>query len=197
MSDKPSDSSNKTLGQAIDEIIRALQPLDQGARITAVKASCEHLNITMLPSQKEKAKPESMSVSAEPTSEVSMSGVRDIRALKEQKRPSSAIEMAAMVAYYLSELVPEQERQKTVSLEDVKKYFKQALFPLPGKPQFLLTNAKNAGYFDSVGGGKFQLNPVGYNLVVHNLPREGSGATTKTMKPKRRSNKPKSTKKKK
>ena len=92
--------------------------------------------------------------------------MRPVRA----KRPSSANGMAAIVAFYLSELVPEGERKLEVQAEDMKKYFKQAVFPLPKQPRMLLPNAKNSGYFDTSGGG-YKLNPVGYNLVAHNLPR--------------------------
>lgn len=38
-----------TLGQAIDQIISALEALDQDARNTAISAACAHLNLKMLP----------------------------------------------------------------------------------------------------------------------------------------------------
>ena len=34
-----------TLGQSIDQVISALEPLDEGARQTAINAACEHLGI--------------------------------------------------------------------------------------------------------------------------------------------------------
>lgn len=82
--------------------------------------------------------------------------------------------MAATVAYYLTEVAPTSERKDEVDTEDMVKYFKQAGFPLPKAPRMLLTNAKNSGYFDSGTAGGYKLNPVGYNLVAHNLPRTGS-----------------------
>lgn len=106
----------------------------------------------------------------------------DIRTLKEQKRPSSANEMAALVAYYLAELAPMAERTSEVTKEHMEKYFKQAGFPLPRSIRILLHNAKNAGYFDSAGEGKFRLNPVGYNLVAHNLPRSGAAPQAAPVK---------------
>jgi hypothetical protein len=102
------------------------------------------------------------------------SRVVDIKSLKEEKEPSSASEMAALVAFYLTEHAPQAERRSEVSVEDVLKYFKQAGFRLPKAQTMLLTNAKNAGYFDSLGSGKYRLNPVGYNLAAHNLPRKGT-----------------------
>jgi len=198
MSEKTGDST-KTVGQAIDDIIHALTPLDHDSRITAIRASCEHLKIALgvkARSTTETEKPawigdESMPPAAGIT-------IKDIKSLKEQKKPGSANEMAALVAFYLSELAPEEVRKKEVSFDDEIKYFKQAGFPLPKKPRMLLTNAKNAGYLDSIGDGRFALNPVGYNLVVHNLPRaagEGSRRSTKRKtqktrpKPRQRSKK--------
>jgi hypothetical protein len=101
----------------------------------------------------------------------------DIRRLKELKQPRSASEMAALVAFYLSEAAQPTERKETVETADMIKYFKQAHFNLPGNPNMTLVNAKNAGYFDAVGNGQYRLNPVGYNLVAHNLPR-GLGEST-------------------
>lgn len=94
-----------------------------------------------------------------------------IRDLKDEKQPDSSNQMAALVAYYLSELVPSHERKETISSADIEKFFKQAAFKLPKAIQSTLPNATAAGYFDSIGGGQYRLNAVGYNLVVHGLPR--------------------------
>jgi hypothetical protein len=93
--------------------------------------------------------------------------------------------MAALVAYYLKHLAPAEDRKEAISREDIEKYFGQGGFPLPEKPQFTLTNAKNAGYFDSAGTGLYRLNPVGHNLVAHNLPsKTGEGKNKKRKKKK-------------
>jgi hypothetical protein len=110
----------------------------------------------------------------------------DIRSLTNEKSPGSAIEMAALVAYYLSEAAPESERNDAVNTEDIKKYFKQAQFKLPSRPEMALVNAKNAGYFESVGGGQYKLNPVGYNLVAHNLPAGNARAKPGKAKKKKK-----------
>jgi hypothetical protein len=99
----------------------------------------------------------------------------DIRSLTKEKSPHSANEMAALVAYYLSELAPEPYRKSMIAADDIKSYFKQALFKLPQSPKQTLVNAKNSGYLESVGAGQYRLNPVGYNLVVHSLPADISG----------------------
>lgn len=104
-----------------------------------------------------------------------------IRDLKDQKQPESSNQMAALVAYYLSEVAPENERKLAINASDLEKYFKQAGFKLPNKIPKTLPNAAAAGYFDSTGNGLYQLNPVGYNLVVHGLPR-GHAAQSTTRK---------------
>jgi hypothetical protein len=113
------------------------------------------------------------------------SGPTDIRRLKEQKNPGAANEMAALVAYYLAEVVSETEKKPAIEISDVEKYFKQANFKLPRNLKMTLVNAKNAGYFDATGTGKYKLNPVGYNLVVHSLPR--AGASERLHRPRRSS----------
>lgn len=101
--------------------------------------------------------------------------VQDIRSLREEKAPKTANEMAALVAYYLQELAPQQDRKESISTADLERFFKIAPYPLPSKISNTLTNAAAAGYLDSLGGGKYKLNPVGYNLVVHGMP-SGEGA---------------------
>jgi hypothetical protein len=104
--------------------------------------------------------------------------IRDIRSLAQEKSPKTAIEMAVVVAFYLSELAPSKERKEIISTEDITKYFKQASFKLPRGTSggaATLRNAKNAGLLDSAGEtGKYKLNPVGYNLVAFSLPKSGT-----------------------
>lgn len=169
-----------TLGQAIDQIIGALESLEQSARQTAINAACSHLELsssdaatshTVTATNVHEKQPQQVvqppvSSAAPPT---------DIRSLKEQKNPSSASQMACVVAYYLQELAPENERKSTVTAEDLEKYFKQAKFKLPKTISQLLPDSKAAGYFDSAPGkGEYLLNAVGYNLVAHNLPKKTS-----------------------
>jgi hypothetical protein len=96
---------------------------------------------------------------------------QSIRDLKEQKKPEKSNQMAALVAYYLSEVADTEERRDVINSADLVKYFKQAGFKLPKALAQTLPNAAAAGYLDAVGNGLFKLNPVGYNLVVHGLPR--------------------------
>jgi hypothetical protein len=106
-----------------------------------------------------------------------------IRDLKEEKQPESSSQMAALVAYYLSEVLREDGKD-AINASDIEKYFKQAKFKLPKSLPQTLPNASAAGYFDPLGSGQYRLNPVGYNLVVHGLPRgqESKRATRKPSK---------------
>ena len=101
--------------------------------------------------------------------------------------------MAALVAYYLANVVPVSDRKQTVSAKDVETHFKIAGFPLPKAVRVTLQNARTAGYFDSAGEGEYRLNAVGHNLVVHNLPRgEGSKATRRRKNASTKSRRPRS-----
>jgi len=93
--------------------------------------------------------------------------------------------MAAIVAYYISEIAGIKH---TISTADIERYFKQAAFKLPKKIQQTLPNAAAAGYFEAEGNGAYRLNPVGYNLVVHGLPRpHGTGEPRRTRRKKSQS----------
>lgn len=178
--------ATKTLGQAIDAIIKALTSLEPSEQTTAIRAACEHLKIR--PPESLVSRTESSGQSGVPPPPgTTPSRQVDIRALKEEKQPSSANEMAALVAFYLSELAPERERKTEVQVDDITKYFKQAGFRLPQQPRVLLANARNAGYFDTADHGKYRLNAVGYNLVAHNLPRAKSGETPAPRRKRRKS----------
>jgi hypothetical protein len=159
----------KSLGEAIDGVIQSLTGLDQKAQQTAIKAACEHLGLPAT-SAAMNATFEGLDPHA-PGQAPSPVPPADIRTLKETKQPTTANEMACLVAYYLEGLAPGAERKDRVTVADVDKYFRQAGFPLPKAQKQILFNAKAAGYFDAAGGGEFKLNPVGYNLVVHSLPR--------------------------
>lgn len=159
-----------TLGQAIDQIISALEGLDQETRNTAVAAACAHLNIKVVPPTQSSGGV-APSPAEVPTVHHTHTGKKvDIRSLKEEKSPDSAKQMACVVAYYLQELAPDTERKDTVSTQDIEKYFKQANFKLPKGVEQVLVSAKRSGYFETAARGQYKLNAVGYNLVVHGMP---------------------------
>jgi hypothetical protein len=114
-----------------------------------------------------------------------------IRDLKEEKQPHSSNQMAALVAYYLTEVAEPGERKDTINAADISRYFKQAGFKLPRATRSALPNAAAAGYFEPVGDGQYKLNAVGYNLVVHGLPRGADTGKRRGRTRQRTASKPK------
>lgn len=169
-----------TLGQAIDQVIAALEPLDAGARATVVATACSHLKILPYaaqalplgsPLREDIPAATARHPASTPTIHRSLPPqANDIRSFRNEKRPRSAKEMACVVAFYLKELAADGERKDSISTSDLDKYFKQAQFKLPQRMAQLLPDAKGSGYFDSAARGEYKLNAVGYNLVAHNLP---------------------------
>lgn len=171
--------------EAIRAVVQALEPLPPDVRAHVIGYVLTRLGI-VLPSghQAESLRVTTRLTDATPDAtgagrQVTPTHIGD---LKNQKKPRSASEMAAIVAYYLENLAPSKERKDRVTAKDMETYFKIADYPLP-EIQFTLPNAKAAGYLDAVGNGEYKLNAVGHNLVVHSLPR---GAESKKASRRRR-----------
>jgi hypothetical protein len=155
---------------AIGAILRALESLDGESIQRVLDYVFDRLSIST-PSRY-KSFPSVAAPSTASPSDPALSSRRiSIRDLKEEKQPESSNQMAALIAYYLSDVADENERKDAVNTADLEKYFKQAGFRLPKSLAQTLPNAAAAGYFDPAGNGLYRLNPVGYNLVVHGLPR--------------------------
>jgi hypothetical protein len=175
-----------TLGTAIDQLVVILEPLDAEIRAVAINTVCTFLKISLTErSATTTAHPAPVSAPPALTSTIAQHSTGasnaspapvkcDIRTLKEEKRPRSAKEMACVVAFYLQEFAPENERKETIATEDLERYFKQANFKLPKVIGQVLKDAKTSGYFDTPTRGAYKLNAVGYNLVAHNLPPAGA-----------------------
>jgi hypothetical protein len=155
---------------AIGVILAALQPLDGESIQRVLDYVFGRLSISRAASS---SAPPATVISLTPQGRDAVHSARQlsIRDLKEEKRPAAANQMAALVAYYLSEMAPDGERKDAINASDLEKYFKQAGFKLPKAISQALPNAAAAGYFDAAERGLYRLNPVGYNLVVHGLPR--------------------------
>jgi hypothetical protein len=171
-------SGKKTLGQAIDQIIGAVEGLDAPARATAIRAACEHLDLiglVLAAADSNGTGTNQHQIGAATNAQMGgvapASGVHDIRTYKDEKAPANAIEMACVVTHYLGHLASPPDRKTEVGAADLEKYFKQGGYPLPKRMAQLLVDARGAGYFDKAGHGKYKLNPVGHNLVVHKLPK--------------------------
>jgi hypothetical protein len=174
--------------KAIADIIAALEGLDPLAKSRVFRYVVERMNIqgTMSDSLAAPEYPSFTPITERviPSSDKSFT---NIRSLKEEKKPNSDIQMAVLVAYYLKEVATGEEKKESINVADIEKYFVQGDFPLPKRPVTALTNAKSAGYLESADRGRYKLNPVGHNLIVHGLPLKG-GLTngTKTKKGKKK-----------
>ena len=184
---------------AIKTIVEALQPLDGESRQRALAYATQSLGINAPapPIEQAPQRPSGANASGQSVAP-SPSTVTDIRSLKDQKQPSTDVEMATLVAYYLKHEAPEAERKEEIGTEDIDKYFMQAAYPLPKNKAYTLPNAKKAGYLENASRGKYKLNSVGHNLVAHNLPRSGNEAVSKPRKKiaKKKASKKKTAKKK-
>jgi len=169
--------------EAISSIIDVLKKLDATERSRVLEYVLKRLDMGTVQVPPAVAS----DLTPSPGHTIKMPIVKDIRTLTAEKQPRSTNDMVALTAYYLSELAPEDERSLTVNVEKVRKYFKLAGFPMPRAPHSAIPNAAAAGYLENVSRGEYRLNPVGYNLVVHGLPRSsapgpGGGAGPKLRK---------------
>jgi hypothetical protein len=191
--DKEVRQTQKTLGSAIDAIVAALEPLDVRSRETAVKAACQQLEIRLFDSPSSAAATqlpqERAAIGMGPPQHETTSPPVDIRTFAQEKNPRTTIERIVVVAYYLSEIAGSDERKNEIDKNDLQKYFKQAGFPLPRRPEQALVNARHAGYLEPLGEGKYRLNPVGHNLAAHGLPVEHQSHTESRRWPDRRRSK--------
>jgi hypothetical protein len=167
--------SEMTFGKAIDTVLSSLEPLDEATRSAVLRAVCDKLEIRLeLPAQRAPSQdraPEAQATQSGPASRAESLPPTDIRSFAQDKMPQSITEKVALVAYHLAEHAPEGSRKESINKEDIRKYFKQAGFPLPKRPEQALVNGLHAGYLERVEEGRYRLSPVGHNLVVHNLPR--------------------------
>jgi hypothetical protein len=140
-----------TIGRAIDQIVEALGSFDEKDRKAILNTVCQHLGIevgqTIESEHAGSATAHRRIIENKPPSTPTPDIKRDldIRTLKDQKGPTSARQMACLVAYYLQESAPEGERKDSISRADLEKYFKQAKYKLPTKLEQLLVDCKAAG----------------------------------------------------
>jgi hypothetical protein len=176
-----SEPLKPTLGQAIDQVITALGAFKAADQQTILRTVYAHLNISG-PGEAAPAgrTPEAPAREERPAASPSRAGEgeyagMDIKTFKELKNPSSARQMACVVAYYLTEIATGDERKDVVTTGDIEKYFKQGRYALPNKLEQLLIDSRAAGYFESTARGEYKLTRVGHNLVAHQLPAKGKG----------------------
>jgi hypothetical protein len=170
---------------AITTLLETLRPLKAETRANVLDYVFKTLGITLPgPSTPPPGTPSTPTPPIPPAFTTPPPGaIRDLLSLKEQKQPKTVNQMVAVMAYYLAELAGENERRDYIVADDIRKYFRQANFPLPSAtPNMTLVNAKNAGYLDALSKGQYRLNPVGHNLVAHKLPRTGEAKASSSSR---------------
>jgi hypothetical protein len=181
---------------AIKEVLCALDPLPADVRASVLDYVIRRLQISLATVQQATASlplPDRGTrpmLGAVETVVEQLTMPAHIKDFKEKKKPRSANEMAALVAYYLANLAPQKDRKDKITTKDIETYFKIAEFPLPEKTQFTLPNAKSAGYLDAVGNGEYKLNAVGHNLIVHSMPRGADGKAASKRRPTKKARRP-------
>src|SRR5258708_26756228 len=121
---------------AIRAVLGALVPLKREGRTRVLDYVLKRIGVTASPIPPASTSPSlTRSVDAYITSTTSESRGQpnDIRSLTKEKAPRSANEMAALVAYYVTELAPEPYRKESITADDIKKYFQDAHIALPSK----------------------------------------------------------------
>ena len=170
-----------TIGAAIDQVLSALESFDDRSQRTILTTVCSVLGIKLEALVPPASPPAAAPVTPHqlrpvdtppvaPSAHAPKHARPDIRSLKDEKQPKTAIQMACVVAYFLTELAQGEEKKESINSDDIEKYFKQAGYKLPSRVTQLLIDTKAAGYFDSAGKAQYKLNSVGYNLVAHSMP---------------------------
>jgi hypothetical protein len=108
----------------------------------------------------------------------------DIRSFTAVKAPKSDQQFTAVVAYFYQLEAKPDERKDSIDADIMKEAARLAGWPQVQRWNMTLTNAKNAGYLDSAGAGKFKLSSVGENLVAITLPGNAAPGGKKSVKKK-------------
>lgn len=176
--------------QAIGTLLETLSPLSVEARVSVLDYVIKKLSISIA-KENSGGNKESLDALSDLRKGTGKQPAKyeHISELVDAKKPKTANEMAAIVAYFLASQISEDQRKTVIVAKDIETYFKIANFPLPGQSRMTLINAKNAGYLDSAGSGEYRLNAVGHNLVVHGLPRVTKPQVRAVARPRKRSRK--------
>ena len=170
---------------AIGAGLKALEPLDPASRSAVFDYVVRRLKIATVPPEQHGAgarAPPTPQIGGQsvppPLSQQEAAGAAKAPAhfgdFLKSKKPRSDSEAATLVAFWIREYAT--EKRDWITRKDIEQFFKIGDHPLPEKPEYTLPNAKNGGYLEAIGDGKYRLNPVGHNLVVHTLPRSGDSA---------------------
>jgi hypothetical protein len=189
MSSSP-ETPEKSPLTAAQSIVTELKGMTPEHQLLALRFATETLGLksALLPST---AAPPAPAQVLHSTLQQPMGGAEhstDIRSFTSMKAPKSDQQFTAVVAYFYQFEARPEDRKVAIDADTMKEAARLAGRAQVGRWNMTLTNAKNAGYLDSAGSGKFKLSSVGENLVAITLP--GTGGPTRnggTRKPKKQS----------
>jgi hypothetical protein len=178
-----SDSNTKSPLDAAQKIVAELTGMKAEQQSLALKFAMETLGL-----KPPMATPSSAAVPSTqpppPTLPHLASGAdhsTDIRSFTAMKAPKSDQQFTAVVAYFYQFEAKPEDRKDVIDAEVMREAARLAGRAQVARWNMTLTNAKNAGYLDGAGNGKFKLSSVGENLVAITLP-DGSPGQSKNNK---------------
>ncbi len=149
-------------------VVEALSPLDREKQGIVLRLASEYLGIVSVATP-----PGGPGLGAPPNRAPGMESPQDIRTFVRSKNPKSDQQLATSVAFYYRFVAP--SRKESITADDLTEAIRLVGgWEQPKRPIMTLNNAKNQGYLDAVGDGKFQINSVGENLVTMTLGGDGS-----------------------
>lgn len=172
----PSASSMKSPLDAAQKIVAELAGMTPDHQSLALKFAVETLGLRVPVASSPVT---SVVRSSESTTQPAISSPdhsTDIRSFTAMKSPKSDQQFTAVVAYFYQFEAKSDERKDTIDADVMKEAARLAGRPQVARWNMTLTNAKNAGYLDAAGSGKFKLSSVGENLVAITLPGDGVSA---------------------
>ena len=170
----PSDTGAKSPLEAAQKIVSELKDMTAEDQSLALKFAIETLRLP-LPAAMSSAATAPIQALSNVASNLS-SGTdhsTDIRSFTAMKSPKSDQQFSAVVAYFYQFEAKPEDRKDSIDADTMKEAARLAGRPQVTRWAMTLTNAKNAGYLDSSGHGRFKLSSVGENLVAITLPGDG------------------------
>lgn len=193
-----SASNTKSPLEVAQNIVAELTGLTSDHQSLAIKFACETLGL-QLPAAMLPSVAPIIHSTQQPTQHAAVSADHstDIRSFTAMKAPKSDQQFTAVVAYFYQFEARPDDKKETIDAETMKEAARLAGRPQVERWNMTLTNAKNAGYLDAAGNGKFKLSSVGENLVAITLPNDSGPVQGKSSRKLRVMSKKRNVKKKK
>lgn len=166
----PPASSTKSPLDAAQKIVAELTGMTSEQQSLALKFAIETLGLHLPAAVSPPVAPPTHVPLATPMHVSSAEHSTDIRSFTAMKKPKSDQQFAAVVAYFYQFEARPDSRKEEIDADVMKEAARLAGRHQVARWNMTLTNAKNAGYLDVAGSGKFKLSSVGENLVAITLP---------------------------